>query len=101
MLFGAHRALGHTQEAISALRALPRRPELDVLRAELSAELGRCEEARATLRGLTVSGALLERALFTDATCALTLGAREEAVVDLERLPDSARAKVLLEKLQP
>ena len=96
----AHRALGHTGEAVTQLEALPRRPELDVLRAELYAELGRCEETRALLTGQSFGGALEERALFTDATCALTLGARDEAISDLERLPASARAKALLEKLR-
>jgi len=96
----AHRGLGHTADALIALERAPRRPDLDVLRAELNAELGRCEAARDIVRGLNVTGALLERALFTDATCAVTLGARDEAVADLERLPASARARELLEKLK-
>ncbi len=96
----AHRALGHTTEALEALEQVPHRPDLDVLRAELNAELGRCEVARAIVAGVRVTGALLERALFTDATCAVTLGAREEAVADLKRLPQSQRARELLEQLQ-
>ncbi|MBL8950174.1 MAG: hypothetical protein JNK82_05320 [Myxococcaceae bacterium] len=96
----AHRALGHTGDALAALDEAPRRPDLDVLRAELNAELGHCEASRAIVRELKVSGALLERALFTDAPCALTLGARDEAIAALEQLPASPRARALLEKLK-
>jgi hypothetical protein len=97
----AHRALGHTSEARAALDALPSLPELDVLRAELDAELGRCESARAVLKRLaTPDGPLRERALFTDAACALTLGDRDAAAAELRQLPDSERARALLEKLR-
>lgn len=98
----AHRATGHTAEALAALQSMGngRGNEFAVLRAELNAELGHCELARAELKGLALSGALLERGLFTDATCALRLGARDEAVSALKQLPGSERAKNLLEKLQ-
>ncbi|MBK7857629.1 MAG: hypothetical protein IPJ65_03165 [Archangiaceae bacterium] len=98
--FEAHRALGHSAEALAALEELPRRPELEVLRAELNAELGHCDVARSILRGITVPASLDERAGFTDASCALTLGARDEAIATLQHL-DSPRAQALLKKLLP
>jgi hypothetical protein len=97
----AHRTLGHSAEALAALDELPRRPELAVLRAELNAELGHCDAAREALRGVAATGPLKERALYTDASCAVVLGAREEAMAELQQLPDSARARALLEKLSP
>lgn len=96
----AHRALGESAKALAELGALRGRLDFDVLRAELNAELGRCEAARQIVASLHVEGELRERALFTDATCALVLGRREEALEKLKALPDSERARALLEKIR-
>jgi hypothetical protein len=89
----AHRALGE------ALGGGTRALELKVLRAELQAQLGRCDAALAGLTDLEVPEDLVERARFTQATCAMTLGRRESAVRLLEPL-NSPRARELLEQLR-
>jgi hypothetical protein len=105
----AHRSVGHTAEALTELERLssdPLRGELAVLRAELRAELGQCADARRELAASldSLPAALRPRALFTDATCAATLGARDDAVARLEALlaldPTDARARALLEQLK-
>jgi hypothetical protein len=105
----AHRSGGHTAEALTELERLsadPLRGELAVLRAELHAELGQCAEARRELAASldSLPAALRHRALFTDATCAATLGARDDAAARLEALlaldPSDARARALLEQLK-
>jgi hypothetical protein len=104
----AQRAAGRSTEALSELETLTvdlRGGELAVLRAELRAELGHCAEARAELAPVlsSVNGPLRRRALFTDASCAVTLGRAAEAVVQLEALlaldPSNTRARALLDRL--
>jgi hypothetical protein len=69
----AHRVLGHSAEALAELDALgtdARGGELIVLRAELRAELGRCNEAKAGLSSAPALGAALEaRAARVKASC--------------------------------